>query len=167
MELQLQDRKKLTQVTAKTYQKAKKLMKSTILDTFIDQTGYERKYAIHLLVNEGRTPFIGNKLKAQASRKSRKKLVYVTMYDDVIREALVPIWLAFNCLSGKILVPFLHACRVLPTIRHDPNRPGKTLTHQRRHDRPPVAHDQAATAHQGNRRHTVCPQHPSRTSSLS
>jgi hypothetical protein len=105
MELQLQDRKKLTQVTAKTYQKAKKSMKSTILDTFIDQTGYERKYAIHLLANEGRAPFIGKNLKAQASRKSRKKRVHVTMYDDVVREALVPIWLAFNCLCGKILTP--------------------------------------------------------------
>jgi hypothetical protein len=109
MELQLKDRKKLTQVTAKTYQKAKKSMKSKILDTFIDQTGYERKYAIHLLANEGRVQFIGKKLKAQASQKSRKKRMYATMYDDAVRDALVPLWLAFNCLCGKILAPFLHA----------------------------------------------------------
>lgn len=109
MELNLKDRKKLTQVTAKNYQKAKKSVKSKILDTFISQTGYERKYAIHLLANEGSVKFIGKNLKAKASQKSRKKRVYARIYDDAVRDALLPIWLAFNCLCGKILAPFLHA----------------------------------------------------------
>jgi transposase InsO family protein len=109
MELNLKDRKKLTQVTAKRYQKAKRQEKSKILDTFTGQTGYERKYAIHLLANEGKTKYIGRNVKAQTVQGSRKKRVYKKVYDEAVRDALIPLWLAFNCLCGKILKPFLQA----------------------------------------------------------
>ncbi|MDR2660354.1 MAG: hypothetical protein LBC27_10295, partial [Spirochaetaceae bacterium] len=71
-ELNLKDRKKLTRITAKSCQKAKKPVKSKILDTFISQTGYERKYAVHLPANEGTMKRVSKNLKAQVSRKSRK-----------------------------------------------------------------------------------------------
>ena len=48
MELTLKERKKLTRVTAGRYRKAAKREKTAILDTFVEQTGYGRKYAIHL-----------------------------------------------------------------------------------------------------------------------
>jgi len=54
MELTLKERRKLTRVTAGRYRKAAKRKKTAVLDTFVEQTGYERKYAIHLLANEGR-----------------------------------------------------------------------------------------------------------------
>jgi hypothetical protein len=37
----------LTRLTARNYRKAAKREKTAILNTFISQTGYERKYAIH------------------------------------------------------------------------------------------------------------------------
>ena len=51
MELNLKDRQKLTRVTARNYRTAKKREKTKILDTFIAQTNYGRKYAIHILAN--------------------------------------------------------------------------------------------------------------------
>jgi hypothetical protein len=54
MELTLKERKKLTRLTPRKYQKAGKREKTAILNTFVSQTGYERKYAILLLANEGK-----------------------------------------------------------------------------------------------------------------
>ena len=45
MELTLKERKKLTRVTAGRYRKAAKREKTAILDTFVEQARYERKYA--------------------------------------------------------------------------------------------------------------------------
>jgi hypothetical protein len=55
MEVTLIERKKLTRLTAGKYRKAGKQEKTSILNTFISQSGYERKYAIHLLANEGKS----------------------------------------------------------------------------------------------------------------
>jgi len=109
MELNLKDRKKLIGVTAAKYQKAVKREKSKILDTFISQTGYGRKYAIHILANEGKVRYTAKKnLKARAVHKGRKGRVYEKVYDDAVRDALVPIWAAFNFMCGKLFAPFLH-----------------------------------------------------------
>ena len=58
MELDLKERQKLTRVTAKNYRVAKKKDKRKILDTFTEQTGYGRKYAIHILANEGKVKVV-------------------------------------------------------------------------------------------------------------
>jgi hypothetical protein len=50
MELSLKEKQKLTAVTAKNYRAAKKKEKGKILDAFTGQTGYGRKYAIHILL---------------------------------------------------------------------------------------------------------------------
>jgi hypothetical protein len=47
-------------------------VKSTILDAFIHQTGYERKYVIHLPANEGIVKFVGKNLKVKVSPGSWK-----------------------------------------------------------------------------------------------
>ena len=52
MGLTMQEKKKLTVETAKKYFAARKKEKGMILDVFISQTGYNRKYAIFVL---GRT----------------------------------------------------------------------------------------------------------------
>ena len=65
MELNLKDRQKLTKVTARKYRTAKKQEKTKILDTFIGQTNYGRKYAIHILANEGKARIAGKKLYAK------------------------------------------------------------------------------------------------------
>ena len=108
MELTLKERQKLTRITAKQYRKARKREKSQILDTFVTQTGYGRKYAIHILANEGkRTPVAKRLLKV--SHKSGRKRTYPRVYDEAVCKALIPVWRAFNFQCGKLLAPFLHA----------------------------------------------------------
>jgi hypothetical protein len=108
MELTLKDRKKITAVTAKKYHTARKSEKTRILFTFIEQTGYNRKYAIHILANEGKIKTIKKGLKAKITQKSVKKRIYPVIYDKAVRDALALIWAAFNCQCGKLLAPFLH-----------------------------------------------------------
>jgi len=121
MELTLKERQKLTSITAKKYRKAQKREKSKILDTFVAQTGYARKYAIHILANEGKVKPVNNRLRAKVSQKSRKKRVYPSVYDTAVRDALAPIWMAFSFLCGKLLAPFLHTN--IDAIANDPRFP--------------------------------------------
>ena len=108
MELDLKERQKLTGVTAKKYRLATKREKTKILDTYIAQTGYGRKYAIHILANDGRIKSVAKKTKFKATHYSDKKLVYPVTYDKAVKEALSLIWEAFNYQCGKLLAPFLH-----------------------------------------------------------
>jgi hypothetical protein len=108
MELNLKERQKLTKVTAKKYRLSAKKDKSKILDTFIEQTKYGRKYAIPVLVNEGKIKFTGKKLKAVITHKANRKRVYPVIYGKDVLEALQPVWRVFNCQCGKLLAPFLH-----------------------------------------------------------
>ena len=107
MELTLKDRRKLTGVTAREYRKAAKREKTRILDTFIAQTGYGRKYAIHILANEGKTKQVEKGVRLKATHGKRKKREYPRVYDKEVLDALVPIWEAFNHQCGKLLAPFL------------------------------------------------------------
>ena len=109
MELTLKERQKLTAITAKRYRKARKREKSKILDTFLTQTGYTRKYAIHVLANEGKVKQVGKHLKVKISQKGNRKRQYPRIYDAAVRDALALIWKAFNFQCGKLLAPFLHA----------------------------------------------------------
>jgi hypothetical protein len=109
MELTLKDRQKLTRVTAKKYRLSTKKEKSKILDTFTEQTGYGRKYAIHILANEGKVKFAGKKLKAVITHQTMRKRVYPVVYGKDVLEALELVWRAFNYQCGKLLAPFLHA----------------------------------------------------------
>jgi len=109
MELDLKERQKLTRVTAINYRLSSKKEKTRILDTFTEQTGYGRKYAIHILANEGKVKSVGKKLKVNITHKSRIKRMYPVMYGQEVLDALKPIWGAFNYQCGKLLAPFLHA----------------------------------------------------------
>ena len=51
MGLDMKTRQKLTEETAKRYYLAKKKGKGRIIDEFVANTGYNRKYAIHILKN--------------------------------------------------------------------------------------------------------------------
>jgi len=108
MELTLKERQKLTAVTAKKYRTATKSEKTKILFTYIEQTGYNRKYAIHLLANESRVKPIAKKLKVKVTHKKIKKRVYPVTYGKAVLTALSLIWEAFNYQCGKLLAPFLH-----------------------------------------------------------
>jgi len=109
MELNLKERQKLTAITAKKYRIADKKGKTKILDTFIEQTKYARKYAIHILANEGRIIGAVKKVRLKATHKSKIKRIYPHFYDKAVLVILALIWEAFNYQCGKLLAPFLHA----------------------------------------------------------
>jgi hypothetical protein len=109
MELTLKERQKLTEITAKKYRTANKKDKTKILDTFISQTAYGRKYAIHILANEGLLKPLRKKVKLKAAHGSGNKRIYPLVYDKAVKDALIPLWEAFNYQCGKLLAPFLHA----------------------------------------------------------
>jgi len=108
MELTLKERKKLTAITAKKYRSTNKKGKTKILDTFTEQTGYDRKYAIYILANEGKIKGAVRKVRLKATHKSKIKRAYPQFYDKAVQVALALIWEAFNYQCGKLLAPFLH-----------------------------------------------------------
>jgi len=55
MGLLMKEKKALTREVSKRYQQAQKKEKSTILDEVVKTTGYNRKYALHILANWGKT----------------------------------------------------------------------------------------------------------------
>ena len=109
MELTLKERKKLTAITAKKYCSARKKNKTKILDTFVEQTGYDRKYAIHILANEGMIKRAVKKVRIKTTQKNKRKRIYPVYYDQAVQEILALIWEAFNYQCGKLLAPFLHS----------------------------------------------------------
>ena len=109
MELTLKERQKLTRITARKYRTARKGEKTKILDTFTEQTGYDRKYAIHILANEGTVKAAGKHIRLKVTHKSTRKRVYPVIYDKAVQDALIPIWEAFNWQCGKLLAPFPHS----------------------------------------------------------
>ena len=86
-------RELLVQV-APRYRAARHGQRSVILDEFVAATGYDRKYAIRLLLGPIRPP--------QPIRRPR-----VALYGAEVQEALANAWTAANGICGKRLVPFL------------------------------------------------------------
>lgn len=87
-------RRELLKQVRPRYLKASKREKSKMLDEFVANTGYNRKYAIHLLRNG-------------APKRSRKKAGRKASYGPDVRAALVIVWEASGHLCGKRLKPFL------------------------------------------------------------
>jgi hypothetical protein len=107
VELTLKERKKLTQLTARKYQKAGKREKTAILNIFVSQTGYERKYVIRLLANGGKTILMRKSVRFAAAQAGGSRRVYEKVYDSAVLDALTAVWKAFNYQCGKLLPPFL------------------------------------------------------------
>jgi len=90
-----QGKQELLKAVRPRYRKASKREKSRILDEFVASTGYNRKYAIHLLRN--------GPPKNSSLKKRGRRLIYGP---DVIAE-LVRIWEVSRHLCAKRLHPFL------------------------------------------------------------
>jgi hypothetical protein len=96
-------RELLVQV-APRYSSARHGQRTVILDEFVAVTGYERKYAIRLLLGPIRSP--------APIRRPR-----VAHYGPDVQKALSVAWLAANGICAKRLVPFLP--ELIPTLeRH-------------------------------------------------
>ena len=55
MGLTMSEKRALTEEVVRRYRRAGKKQKGVILGEFVESTGYQRKYAIHLLNSWGRT----------------------------------------------------------------------------------------------------------------
>ena len=107
----MQQKKALTGEVGKRYQKSKKREKTQILDEFVKNTHYNRKYALHILANWGKTTTVildGEAVKLKAAPKKRRKgggrkPIYSGQFVVVLRK----IWAFFWYRCGKILAPFL------------------------------------------------------------
>ena len=111
MGLTMQEKKSLTRVTSERYQRADKKGKTTILDGFVKDTGYNRKYALHILANWGKTTTVflsGKKVRLKASPDKRRKgggrkPIYTGEFITVLRR----IWIFFYYKCGKIFAPLI------------------------------------------------------------
>ena len=75
MGLTMKEKKSLTRETCGRYRKSGKKGKSKILDEFCQATGYNRKYALHLLANWGKTEVLnvaGKMVKLKAGTAKRR-----------------------------------------------------------------------------------------------
>ena len=111
MGLSMQEKKALTREVCKRYQKAEKKEKTEVLNEFVKNTGYHRKYALHILANWGKitTVNLDGKavtLKAAAGKRRKgggRKPIYTGEFVVVLRK----IWAFFWYRCGKILAPFI------------------------------------------------------------
>ena len=111
MGLDMKTKKKLSEETAKRYCTAAKKQKTKILDEFIATTGYNRKYAIHVLKNSAyvKVTHFNNvaKKSVQLITKTRKKRTYKKYYGADVQEHVIRLWIFSMYLCAKPLVPFI------------------------------------------------------------
>ena len=111
MGLDMKTKKKLTEETAKRYCTASKKNKTKILDEFIATTGYNRKYAIHVLKNSAyvKVTHFNNvaRQSVQVITKTRKKRKYEKYYGQDVQQEVIRLWIFSMYLCAKRLVPFI------------------------------------------------------------
>ena len=76
MGLTMSEKRALTEEVVRRYRRAGKKQKGVILGEFVESTGYQRKYAIHLLNSWGRTRVVridGQLVKLVVGRPQRAK----------------------------------------------------------------------------------------------
>ena len=80
-------------------------------DEFIATTGYNRKYAIHVLKNSAyvKVTHFNNvaRQSVQVITKTRKKRNYEKYYDQDVQEHVIRLWIFSMYLCAKRLVPFI------------------------------------------------------------
>ena len=110
MELDMHQRNGITEKLASRYRAANKAEKSRLLDEYTEITGYNRKYAIHLLTHWGKVQRVridGElvRLKAGRSEKTQERRGRKRVYDEEVFEALKRLWAIFDMVCGKLLAP--------------------------------------------------------------
>jgi hypothetical protein len=107
----------ITEVTAKRCRTADRKGKTRIPDEFVKTTGYNRKYALHILANRGKTALVrldGEAVKLRAGnergpKKRRPGSGRPKTYTEDVVAALRVIWAVYGWMCGKRLVPFIRA----------------------------------------------------------
>lgn len=114
MRLTMKERKSVTAVVAKRYQKATKKEKGTILGEYTQLTGYNRCYGAFLLRNHGRRTRINNNTVLVGDCRKRVKRTRDRTYDEQVVRVLKKIWLIMGFICGKRLKPELK--EVIPIL---------------------------------------------------
>jgi hypothetical protein len=114
MRLTMKERRSVSAVVAKRYQKASKKEKGTILCEYTQLTGYNRCYAAFLLRNHGRRMRINNNTVLVGDFRKRVKRNRDRTYDEQVVKALKKIWLIMGFICGKRLKPELK--EVIPIL---------------------------------------------------
>jgi hypothetical protein len=113
MGLGMKERKKVSNEVSKRYQAANRKGKGRILDEFVATSGYNRKYALHILANWGKTRLVNVEgvvvaLKAEKPKKPRKSRGgRPKKYGDEVIAAVCRIWEFFDYQCGKLLAPLI------------------------------------------------------------
>ena len=107
MGLTMSEKRSITRETVRRYRAADKKGKQTILNELTKTTGYNRKYAIHLLSTWGKEQIRsidGNPVKFIVGTPGKLiARVGKPTYDEPVREALRKIWQTFDYMCGKRL----------------------------------------------------------------
>ncbi|GHU44655.1 integrase [Spirochaetia bacterium] len=106
----MKERQALADVTGSRYRMAKKTGKSVILGGFCKSTGYNRKYAITILQNAGKTQLRridGKTVKVKITAKTHRKRVYKHYYGEDVETAVLTIWRFLGGICGKRLIPMI------------------------------------------------------------
>lgn len=93
--MNLAKRREILAGVREQYAQSSRERRIELVDQFIAQTGYERKYALKLLNSRATSEPV-------QARSGRQRV-----YDDEVREILVVAWRAANCICSKRLQPFL------------------------------------------------------------
>jgi hypothetical protein len=107
MGLTMKEKKALTKELARRYRQGTKETKTKILDEFVRTTGYNRKYAIHVLANYGleKIRYIdGKAVKVIIGQQPRKKRKGNPRYGPEVKKAVTALWKFFDYMCGKRLV---------------------------------------------------------------
>ena len=92
--MSLDARRELLERVSERYRFARVGEKTQILNQFLAATGYSRKHAISLL-------------NAPRVERRQTRIQRPARYDERVRQTLVQLWKAANCICSKRLIPFL------------------------------------------------------------
>ena len=114
MELTMSQKQALTDKIANRYRKSTKQEKQKILDEFVENTGYHRKYAIYLLTHWGTYTTVtlaGKQVRVVAGNAShgciKETRGRAKRYSARVLASLILIWKFFDYRCGKLLAPLL------------------------------------------------------------
>jgi hypothetical protein len=117
-------RKALTDAQAGRYRASTFREKRRILDEFVASTGYNRKYASHLLARWGLSTFMmidGKPVELTAGARKRAPRPGKRIYDQRVDEALKRLWMLLDQECGKRLAFAIreHISRLAPELHID------------------------------------------------
>ena len=92
--MSLDARRELLERVSERYRFARVGEKTQILNQFLATTGYSRKHAISLL-------------NAPRVERRQRRIRRAPRYDERVRQVLIQLWKAANCICSKRLIPFL------------------------------------------------------------